>query len=179
MKPLASPVLFFLSLLATAAMGAELTLNMGDIQIEDGDTLSVPMNGEAKRVQIAGIDAPEDTDNPKMQRDLIRTGMEPDRLLKLGVMSTEYLRRLVRLGAPFTLKYQPGKVDRYGRIGAGLWDSADRSVAESMVKGGYAVALPGDSEQAKRLNALQAQAKQTDAGLWGIDPEAARAWAGQ
>lgn len=176
MKALAKPALLCLSLLSTAATGAELTLNMGDIQIEDGDTLSVPMNGEAKRVQIAGIDAPENTDNPKMQRDLIRTGLEPDRLLKLGVMSTEYLRRLVRLAAPFTLRYEPGKVDRYGRIGAELSDSAGRSVAELMVKGGYAVALPGKSEN---LSALQSQAEKTKAGLWGIDPEATRSWAGR
>lgn len=43
-------------------------------EIEDGDTLVAVIGGSRERLQLAGIDAPEDSDNAKLQRDLTRTG---------------------------------------------------------------------------------------------------------
>ncbi|MEJ1343607.1 MAG: hypothetical protein RPU14_16295, partial [Candidatus Sedimenticola sp. (ex Thyasira tokunagai)] len=42
------------------------------ISVEDGDTLVVKIKGEEKRVQLLGIDAPEDVENPKFTKDLQR-----------------------------------------------------------------------------------------------------------
>lgn len=162
--------------LALGMVGAEeYVLPPGSLHVEDGDTLLVKLDGEEKRVQLAGIDAPEETDNPKLQRDLARTGLERSRLLALGRMATEYLRRLTKIGWPYTLHYEPDRLDRYGRLSGDLRDGSGRSLAELVVAGGYAIASRDATE---RMWALQDEAQQEQRGLWGLEPEATSAWAG-
>ncbi len=152
----------------------ERVLPPGSLHIEDGDTLLIVIGGEQKRVQLAGIDAPEDSDNPKLQHDIARTGLARRQLLVLGQVSTEYLRRLTKIGSPYTLHYDPEQLDRYGRLSGDLRDSRGRSLAETVVAGGYAITARDSTEQ---LRALQAEAQQAQRGLWGSEPEATRLWA--
>ena len=128
-----SAVIFGLFLASAQAAEVEYLVPPGGLHVEDGDTLLIVINGEQQRVQLAGIDAPEDTDNPKLQRDLQRTGLEREQLLALGQLSREYLRRLTKIGAPYTLHYQPDQRDRYGRLSAEVRDDRGRSLAETLV----------------------------------------------
>ncbi len=154
----------------------EYLLPSGSLRIEDGDTLLIEIHGEQKRVQLAGIDAPEDTDNPKLRHDLARTGLKRERLLELGLMSTRYLRRLTKIGPPHTLHYDPQRLDRYGRLSGGLHDSTGRSLAETLVASGYAIASRTSTDH---LRTLQTEAQQAQRGLWGQEPVTTRLWAGE
>jgi endonuclease YncB( thermonuclease family) len=161
--------------LATAAWAVEYPLPPGALHVEDGDTLLVRIDGQEQRVQLRGIDAPEDRDNPKLQRDLARTGMARERLLALGQMATAHLERLTRIGGPHTLHYDPAQKDRYGRLTGDLLDVRGRSLAESAVSAGYAIAARDGTE---RFRTLQAQAQRESRGLWGLEAEATERWAG-
>jgi micrococcal nuclease len=160
------------------ALAEQRVLAPGSLHVEDGDTLLIELDGVEQRLQLIGIDAPEDSDNPKLQRDMARTGLEAQALLELGVQATEYLRRLTRLGKPYTLYYAPGQRDRYGRLVGDLRDVRGRSLAEMVVAGGYAIAVANVApEQAQRLQVLQQSAQQAPHGLWVTAPEQMRAWA--
>jgi endonuclease YncB( thermonuclease family) len=160
---------------AACAGAEELSLQAGAIQVEDGDTVRIQLDGQERRVQLAGIDAPEDTDNPKLQRDLQRTGLESERLLDLGRTATRYLQMLTQSDDPYTLRYEPGKQDRYGRLNGELYNRIGESMSDYMVAAGFAVATADGPE---RLRELQADARRERRGLWQKDPEGAALWSG-
>jgi len=168
-------------LLSPAASAAERAMPGSTIEVEDGDTLIIDIGGRRTRIQFAGIDAPEDSDNPKFRADLRRTRLEPRQLRSLGKVATEQLRFLIREQGPFILHFDPQKQDRYGRTPGDLVDANGDSVAARMVANGYAIplgrGLPADLAQ--RLDALEAQARQGKKGLWGLYPQAMRRWAGR
>lgn len=153
---------------------------LSDIQVEDGDTLIVKIEGKTQRVQLTGIDAPEDIDNPKLQVDLSRTNLEKNKLLTLGKVATEQLRYLIKTHAPFILHFNPDKRDRYGRLPGDIVNSAGESISALMINNGYAVVTIRSTrpELVKRLKPLQQQALAEDKGLWGLYAEASRRWAG-
>ncbi len=160
-----------------AAFGgaAELTLPAGTIQVEDGDTVRIQLEGQETRVQLAGIDAPEDTDNPKLQKDLGRTGLESERLLALGRAATRYLEMLTQLNDPHALHYEPGNRDRYGRLTGELYNRFGESMSDYMVAAGFAVASANAPD---RLHGLQLDARRENRGLWQKDREAMALWSG-
>ena len=88
----------------------------GACRIEDADTLLVEAAGVSYRVQLPDIDAPENTANPKLQRDIERTGLDAEALLSLGRRANEGLRDLLRDFAPYQLHFDPDSRDRYGRV---------------------------------------------------------------
>ena len=50
--------------------------------VEDGDTLVVVAENQDVRIQLLGIDAPEDVPNPKLQKDLERTKLAEEVLIE-------------------------------------------------------------------------------------------------
>lgn len=175
-------ILFPLLLLALplSSSADQRLLPLSDIQVEDGDTLIVNIEGQTQRVQLTGIDAPEDIDNPKLQVDLSRTKLEKDRLLTLGKVATEQLRFLIKTNAPFILHFNPHKRDRYGRLPGDIVNSAGQSISALMINNGYAIATirSTDPKLVKRLKPLQQKAQEEGKGLWGLYAEASRLWAG-
>ena len=174
------PVLLLMLTLPVNSFADERLLPLSDIQVEDGDTLIVNIDGKTQRVQLAGIDAPEDIDNPKLQVDLKRTKLEKDKLLLLGQVATEQLRFLIKTEAPFILHFNPHKRDRYGRLPGDIVNSAGQSISALMIHNGYAVATTRSTrpELIKRLKPLQQKAQQEGKGLWGLYSKASRLWAG-
>jgi endonuclease YncB( thermonuclease family) len=175
------PILFSIAILAPCAMAGEILLQVGDIEIEDGDTLIVSASDDERlKIQLTGIDAPEDRDNPKLAVDLKRTGLERERLLELGQAATQELNSIITSLAPLTLHFDPADRDRYGRIPGVLIDAKGNSVAENMVRNGYAIATgkKEPSNQPHSLTDLQQEAVNAGTGLWGNYPEASRRWAG-
>ena len=146
------------------------------IQVEDGDTLLITVADEVRRIQLSGIDAPEDKDNPKFAVDLKRTGLSRETLMSLGATATGHLESLIVDDQNYTLRYDADNPDKYGRLPGELFTPSGDSINERMVKDGYAVALPGESAE---LLSLQQQAEAERKGLWGPSEDAARLWAGR
>ncbi len=174
-----SATLIAAALLSLAAAAADPDYRLS--AVEDGDTILVQIDGKERRLQLHGIDAPEDVDNPKLKRDLERTGLDRERLLALGRAASEHLRRLIREDAPLRLEGNLQRRDRYGRTPVVAYGGNGISLNEQMVADGYAVMIgryPLDPAFKERLAAEQARAMDTKRGLWGSDPEAMRAWSG-
>lgn len=170
----------FLVLLSFSSQAEQQTLALNDIKVEDGDTIIVTIEGKTQRVQLSGIDAPEDIDNPKLKVDLKRTKLNKETLLNLGKESTEQLRYLIKNNAPFILHFNPNKRDRYGRIPGDIVNTDKQSIPTMMIKNGYAiVALRSTKpELIKQLKPLQQQAVTQRKGLWGHYSKESRLWAG-
>lgn len=153
------------------------------IQVEDGDTLSVTFDGKPLRIQLIGIDTPEDRDNPKLRVDLKRTGLTAEVLRPMGESATRLLRFLIDTQGPvFLLDYRPDQPDRYGRIPGDLRGlSQTDSIAEQMLSDGYAVVIGRGlpPQRAEALKTRENQARKTGRGIWRLYPEVSRAWAGR
>lgn len=149
--------------------------------IEDGDTLVVEISGKAERIQLLGIDAPEDTENPKLERDLQRTGLEKQTLLAIGEEATQHLATLVAPDQLVKLAGELNKRDRYGRISVIVYSADGRSLNEAMVKQGYAILLgrfPLEAGFKDRLKESGKEAITNKQGLWKTHPAVVNAWSG-
>ncbi len=151
------------------------------VAIEDGDTITVQVGDEVKRLQLAGIDAPEDQPNPKLSRDLERTGLSSDMLLELGKAATGHLQQLVTPGDQIQVVGDLAASDRYGRIPVFVYKD-HHSLNAMMVSDGYAVVLSRATiaqDIKSELSARQQQAQAEQRGLWGSHATATLRWAGQ
>ena len=175
------PIVLLAAFGAASPEAAETSLRTEAIDLEDGDTLVVEIAGASERIQLADIDAPEDTDNAKLQHDLKRTGLDRETLLSLGRAATAHLRALLQGSGPFVIVYDPDQRDRYGRITARISDAAGRSLNDAIVEDGYASVLPAVGTGlpvSPQLAELEANAIAADRGLWGEYREVALAWRG-
>ncbi len=147
--------------------------------VEDGDTLLVEIDGAVRRLQLLGIDAPEDTENPKLSHDISRTGLNKAQLLELGAAATEGVRRLLPQGTRIRIKGDLNARDKYGRIPVNVYLESGHSLSEHLVSEGFAVTLarpPLPSGLKQRLLSLQQQAREQKKGLWSSHPEAMSRW---
>jgi len=149
------------------------------LQVEDGDTLLLEIEGESVRVQLLGIDAPEDSENPKFKLDLKNTEMDAGLLRQLGIEATSHLESLVSAGDSVTIDGELREKDRYGRIPAIVNNATGRPLPSAMIQDGYAIALePTEQDYAygRRLDRLERFSRKSHNGLWGSHPEAFRNW---
>jgi len=149
--------------------------------VEDGDTILVAIDGKPRRLQLQGIDAPEDVENPKLQRDRERTGLSSETLLDLGQAATRHLKGLIDPDDPIRLEGNLNQRDRYGRTPVTAYGGNGLSLNEQMVADGYALIMtryPLDPAFKERLMAEQERARTRKRGLWGEHPEAMQAWSG-
>jgi micrococcal nuclease len=150
------------------------------VAVEEGDTVTIQVDGEIKRLQLDGIDAPEDAANPKLAKDIERTGLSSTSLLALGQAATTHLKRLVAPGDALEVAGDLAGSDRYGRIPVFI-SKEKLDLNAAMVADGYAVVLKRASiapEIMAELSALQRQAQQDKRGLWGSHPEETLRWSG-
>ncbi len=150
-------------------------------QVEDGDTLVLQIEGKPVRLQLQGIDAPEDVENPKLKRDQQRTGLPQRELLQLGSEATRHLRGLAHPGDRIRVEGDLQRKDKYGRIPVIAYASSGRSLNEAMVEDGYAIPLgryPLDKAFKARINQLAEFARTGSYGLWGSAPRVMAAWSG-
>ena len=149
------------------------------LEVEDGDTIVVESKGVESRIQLSGIDAPENTDNAKLKLDIKTTGLDAEALMEIGDAATEHIRSLLPLGNTVMLNANMEQQDKYGRIPAIVSNSNGLRVNEAMVNDGYAALLtryPLGADFKKSLQRHQIDAKKSNRGLWGTYPETARAW---
>ncbi|MEO5343973.1 MAG: thermonuclease family protein [Gammaproteobacteria bacterium SHHR-1] len=161
---------------APLALAAEMQIDLDTLAVEDGDTVLIPFNGKEIRLQLLDIDAPEDSNNPKLLLDLQTTGLDRNSLLALGQASTARLKQLIASLGPFQARFDPDLRDRYGRINGEVFDAQGRSLAATLVAEGYAVPTkPADTPSPHRASTLQAKAE--NRGLWAdATAKAMAAW---
>lgn len=167
-------------IVAASVSTAQADLSYPLENIEDGDTLVLSIKGESVRVQLLGIDAPEDTHNPKFKSDLSKTEIEAEELLGLGKAATEHMRTLVTQGDMVMVQGSLRAADRYGRTPAILSNAEGRNLSEAMVQDGFAIVMllsSGDDEDfMRRLDRLERFSRKSNNGLWGRYPELSRNW---
>lgn len=176
MKAIITGLMLALSAQAVAEL---LSIGPQQLQVEDADTLVVEIDGSPQRIQLTGIDAPEAVMNPKLQRDVARTGLTETELLPLGRAANEGLSRLLKEFAPYRLKSDSTIKDKYGRVPGDLHGAAGQYLSNRLVEEGYALPLPTlQGERAKSLKAAAESARNERRGLWATHPDTFAAWAG-
>ena len=132
--------------------------------VVDGDTIDVVIDGNEKRVRLAGIDAPESASH------------EQERNTQEGVLATEHVRALLPIGRVVYLQKDVSETDKYGRLVRYVWleipldpfssEEIARKMANSLiVESGFARAerFWPDVSYADQLK--EAQKRAVDGGL--------------
>jgi len=111
------------------------------ISVEDGDTLVIEYKGKNQRVQLIGINAPENTQNPKLNIDSKTKNIDKADLLEMGRLATEHLKTLIKSGQRVTLQGNLSQKDKYNRLPAIVMTENNESLNKRMVEDGYALLL--------------------------------------
>jgi micrococcal nuclease len=123
------------------------------VDVVDGDTIEVLVDGVEEDVRYIGVDTPEV--DPSI-------GVEC-----FGSQASEANRRLVA-GERVRLVFDDERRDRYGRLLAYVY-VGERFVNEELVRGGYATTLTiaPNTDFAGRFDRLEQSAGNAGRGLWG------------
>jgi micrococcal nuclease len=170
-------IIVLLLILFGGALHAQSYLEV--LEIIDGDTLRVSVGGKPVQLQLKGLDAPEDTDNPKLDFDMNRTGLPKETLLDMGRAATDHLKKLVKPGQQISTPIDLENRDRYGRFTAVVYNSSETSLNEAMVRDGYAHPLkPQTLEKPlrQRLEQAWSEAQRKQAGLFASHPRDFETW---
>ena len=150
--------------------------------IEDGDTITIiNLDGESRRIQLSGIDAPEDTENAKLKLDIRKKGLSKESLLEIGELATSFLKSKVAAGQKVSLQGDLSQRDKYGRIPAIVINEKGSSLNLLMVREGYAILLkryPLEEKFKAALEEAQQHARSSNSGLWKSHPEIMATWSG-
>jgi endonuclease YncB( thermonuclease family) len=114
------------------------------VQVPDGDSLTIVINGEMVRARLAGIDAPE--------------GQQP--------FSDQSRESLFDMCFWVEAELTPVTKDEYGRIRAQVKCNGIDVNSEQVKRG---LAWVYDNTKDTALKALQAKARAAGRGLWGSD----------
>ena len=174
------PLLFLLSVPALFAGEPDSSYKL--IAVEDGDTIIVQIGAKEIRLQLSGIDAPEDVINPKFTKDSGRTGLTKETLLALGKAATDHLKQLIHPGDQLRIVGDLNNSDKYGRVPVVAFKEGPLSLNERMVADGYAVVLSRAALEAsfkQQLQQLQIQAQEQQLGLWGLHSHSTMLWSDQ
>jgi micrococcal nuclease len=148
--------------------------------IDDGDTITIiDLDGESRRIQLSGIDAPEDTDNAKLEIDIKKKGLSKKSLLEIGELATGFLKSEVAAGQKVTLQGDLNQRDQYGRAPAIVINEQGKSLNLLMVREGYAILLtryPLEETFKAALEEAQQHARSNNRGLWKSHPEVMAKW---
>lgn len=125
------------------------------VKFDDGDTISVNMNGTVETVRFIGVDTPE-THHP--QRPLQCYGRE----------ATDYTKRLIG-GQSVRLQADPLETnrDRYGRLLRYVFLPDNTLVEQKLISEGYGFAYTYfPFEKAAEFKIYEQEAKAAGKGLW-------------
>jgi endonuclease YncB( thermonuclease family) len=127
------------------------------VEVIDGDTINVTLDGRPETVDLLGIDAPA-TKDPGQPIECF------------GADATIRARGLLKKGRTIYLEAAGAGRDRDGHLLRFVWtinDGKARFVNETLVRGGYAVVSdPAPRVHRARLQKAQERAQSEQAGLW-------------
>ncbi len=122
------------------------------VDVNDGDTVVISMEGKTYRTRLIGIDAPE-------------MGQKP-----WGRKAKKHLRDIIKAsGGMVRVEMDITKYDKYDRLLAYLWLDDKTLINELMLRDGYAVlfTIQPNSKHADRLKKAQYAAWENRSGIWG------------
>jgi len=127
------------------------------VEVVDGDTIRVDLNGEETPVRLIGIDTPE-KDGPYTDEECF------------GEQATRYTAEALG-GRDVELEFDVERTDRFDRTLAYVWID-DGLLNERILEEGYAVlaTFPPSVRYVDRFTAAQRGAREKQAGLWGTCP---------
>jgi len=139
------------------------------VKVIDGDTFKCTLrSGEEINVRMIGIDTPESRVNPKLERDVSKTGLSREEIISMGKEATEFTKRLLPKGEVVYLEQDVQKTDRHGRVLAYVWLKDGRMLNEILVREGMAqvYTIPPNVKYQERLLKAQRLAMEEGKGFW-------------
>lgn len=133
---------------------ADFRITVRVVEVVDGDTIRVDLNGEETPVRLIGIDTPE-KDGPYTDEECF------------GEQASRYTAEA--LGArDVELEFDVERTDRFDRTLAYVWID-DGLFNERILREGYAVlaTFPPNVHYVDRFTTAQRRARDEQAGLWG------------
>jgi micrococcal nuclease len=122
------------------------------VAVNDGDSVTIVMNGMKYRTRLIGIDAPE-------------MGQEP-----WGRKAREHLRALLK-GYRWRVSIEEDveQRDKYNRLLVYLWAPDGEMLNERMLRDGYSVlfTIQPNSKYVDRFRKAQQSARENKKGIWG------------
>ena len=121
------------------------------VEVHDGDTISVILDGKREKVRLIGIDAPE-------------LGQKP-----WGQRSKKHLKELLDLsGWTVSLEFDVEKRDKHGRLLCYIRTSDGMMLNIQMLKDGYAMlfTVPPNIRYVDELRKAQHEAREKGLGIW-------------
>ena len=146
-------------LLAVAPAPAPSSQTARVVTVNDGDTITVKLDGHTEKVRLVGIDSPELHDD------------RPD-YHSAAYAAKSYARSLMA-GETVTLDLEPrqGDRDRYGRLLRYVILSDGTNVNEAMVREGHAHVYTRFKFTLKaQFQLAEAEAKRGRLGVWALAP---------
>ncbi|SHK39604.1 thermonuclease family protein [Thermocrinis minervae] len=134
--------------------------------VTDGDTIVVIIDGKKERVRLIGIDAPESSINPRIEKQ--RSLGDVQTILKMGQEAKEYVQSLVKPGDKVYLEFDVQQRDKYGRLLAYVYLKDGRMLNKEIICNGYAMPLtiPPNVKYADEFRRCYIQAREKGLGLW-------------
>lgn len=126
------------------------------VRIDDGDTITVDMNGTNEKVRFLGVDTPE-TQHPSKPVQCF------------GKAATEFTKEQIGSQA-VRLEADPlnSNRDRYDRLLRYVYLPDDTLLNEELIKQGYGFAYTAfPLEKTEEFESLEEQARKNETGLWG------------
>ncbi|MGE3795925.1 MAG: thermonuclease family protein [Dehalococcoidia bacterium] len=123
------------------------------VDVVDGDTLDVRLDGKVQRVRLILVDTPE-----------VFGGVQC-----YGREASTYTKSLLPAGTALRLERDVSETDRFGRLLRYAYLDDGRLVNEVLVRDGYGrvATFPPDLKLVERMRAAEREARDARRGLWG------------
>lgn len=127
-------------------------------RVVDGDTIIVRLGSERVRVRLLNIDTPET--------------VHPDREVEcLGPEASAFLTERIPAGTALTLRYDAERMDRYGRLLAGVYGPDGALLNAEIARAGLGIPVQygRNARFLPEVEAARAEAQQAERGLYARD----------
>jgi len=130
------------------------------VRVVDGDTIIVDYQGSTERVRYIGVDTPE--------------SVKPNTPVQCYAKAASHLNESLVAGHSVTLTPGAEPRDRYGRLLAYVTTDSGTDVNAALLIAGAArtMTISPNTEKATEYAALEAKARNKQAGLWGLCADA-------
>jgi micrococcal nuclease len=128
------------------------------LEVIDGDTLKVEVNGKQETVRLLLIDTPESVHPTKP--------VQP-----FGVEASDYVKKLLPKGTEVKLELDVRERDKYGRLLAYVWVEG-KMVNELLLEQGYArvaYVFEPNTKYVDEFRAIQEKARKKELRIWSLE----------
>lgn len=126
------------------------------LSVQDGDSVTLMLDGELRRVELLGADAPEWLERARQQRPY-------------AAESRRFLTNLLQGERVLVFEPEPGAVDPLGRRRAYLFRLPDMAFVDlEIIRQGYGkVSTRADEPYRELLSWYETRARELERGVWG------------